>query len=133
MFNSAFGYEQWHTKPVHYYYTILFTDQMLLLLLELLLLLPLFNVVFVVFFRSLLFGLPFRLSIVVLVKCNQARDHTIFLHKSDSLLFPTSATVFIQIHSISMRAKRFRYLHSQRQTNGAKNNNIKTTSTVQLS
>lgn len=85
-----------------------------------------------VFFRYFLFGLPFRLSIVVLVKCNQARDHTIFLHKSDSLLFPTLATVFIQIRSISIRAKRFRYLHSQRQTNGAKNINTKTTSTAQL-
>lgn len=51
---------------------------------------------------QLFFGIFFLvallcLSIVVLVKCNQARDHTIFLRKRQFIISPTLATVFIQI------------------------------------
>lgn len=68
-FFFARSFKQWHTLCAVHYYSISFTDQM----------------------HSgrgrFLSPSPFLLSIVVLVTCNQARDHTIFLHGRQFIIF----------------------------------------------
>lgn len=63
-----------------------------------------------------------RLSIVVLVKCNQARDHTIFLHKRQFIIANIGYCFsFKSFGSTVQRARAycFRYI-SKRRANGCK-------------
>lgn len=60
-----------------------------------------------------------RLSIVVLVKCNQARDHTIFLHKRQFIISNIGYCFSFKSFGSNVRAHCFRYI-SKRQSNGCK-------------
>lgn len=81
------------------------------------------STLFSAFFLVALLGL----SIVVLVKCNQARDHTIFLHKRQFII--SNIGYCFSFKSDGSNVHCFRYT-SKRQTNGCKNHI--TTDTTQL-